>query len=161
MKIEIVKTNELQLLVSLARETFLQTYEKFSKIEDLNTYFDQAMTLNAFYKEMIKDNVQYYFLKKEEEFIGYLKLVELETELRLQRIYLLKEWQGKGHGQLFMDKAIAVAKKQNKSSIILDVWSKNEKAIKFYERNGFEYVKKLEFMMGEELQIDYLYRKYI
>ncbi len=161
MKIQIVKTNELQVLVKLARRTFLETYGNFSRFDDLESYFSTAMTKDTIYKEMIKDNVQYCFLSKGNQYVGYLKLVTLDSELKMQRIYLLNEWQGKGYGQLFMDKAIEVARDLNKQAIILDVWSNNSHAIKFYEQNGFEFVQEKEFMIGDELQIDYLYRKNI
>ena len=38
----------------------------------------------------------------------------------------------------------------------LGVWEKNEKAIRFYEKNNFKIFSSHEFKMGDEIQTDFL-----
>ena len=39
------------------------------------------------------------------------------------------------------------------------VWEKNEKALKFYKKNGFYEIGTHTFVMGEDVQTDYIMRK--
>ena len=79
--------------------------------------------------------------------------------LEIERIYLYKNYQGKGIGKLMIDHSIKIAKKKNKSKIWLGVWSENPAAIGFYKKMGFIISDTHIFKMGEDEQIDYIMEK--
>ncbi|MNW09975.1 Protease synthase and sporulation negative regulatory protein PAI 1 [compost metagenome] len=58
-----------------------------------------------------------------------------------------------------MNKALDIAKDQNKEKIWLGVWEKNENAIKFYEKMNFVQTGTHSFYMGNEEQIDFIMTK--
>jgi len=94
--------------------------------------------------------------------IAYLKLNwgTAQTEqydddpMEIERIYVLNQYQGKGIGQLLMNKAISVALSKHKKYIWLGVWEKNTKAIAFYKKLGYVIFSEHEFMLGKERQTD-------
>jgi ribosomal protein S18 acetylase RimI-like enzyme len=96
------------------------------------------------------------------EVVGYLKLNfgQSQTELKdskaleIERIYVLKEFQGKNIGQLLYEKAIQIANQNNAEYVWLGVWEENEKAIKFYTKNGFVAFDKHIFKLGDDEQTD-------
>ena len=96
--------------------------------------------------------------------IGYLKLNfgEAQTEFKdqnfceLERIYVLKEFQGKYIGKRILEIAIVKAKQAKTENLWLGVWEENHKAIEFYQRNGFEIFDKHIFKLGEDNQTDLL-----
>ena len=55
-----------------------------------------------------------------------------------------------------MDECIAIAKAKNRDYIWLGVWERNFKAIKFYERFGFKKFGEHEFVLGDDVQTDWL-----
>ena len=76
---------------------------------------------------------------------GYIKLNEYKAQtdiydprsLEIERIYVTKEFQGKGLGSALMNKAIDIAVTRKKSYVWLGVWERNHKAILFYKKKGF------------------------
>lgn len=87
---------------------------------------------------------------------------ESQTELKdsksfeIERIYVLKEYQGKDVGQLLYQKALAIAKQSNVEYIWLGVWEKNVRAINFYKKNGFVTFDTHIFKLGDEQQTDFM-----
>ena len=69
---------------------------------------------------------------------------------------MLKEFHGKKVGQFLYDKAIELAKEKNVDYVWLGVWEKNQRAIRFYEKNGFVIFDKHIFKLGNDAQTDIL-----
>jgi hypothetical protein len=63
---------------------------------------------------------------------------------------------GTGVGQLLIDKAISVAKEAGLQYIWLGVWEKYPRAIRFYEKHGFQRIGTHLFMLGQDEQTDIL-----
>jgi len=80
--------------------------------------------------------------------------------LEIERIYVLKEFQGKKVGQLLYEKAMQIAIQKNAAYVWLGVWEKNPKAINFYKKNSFVEFDKHLFMLGNDQQTDIMMRKY-
>jgi ribosomal protein S18 acetylase RimI-like enzyme len=81
-----------------------------------------------------------------------------DNSLEIERIYVLEKFQGRRVGQMLFQKAVEIAKLNQKDYIWLGVWEKNEKAIQFYLKNGFEVFDKHIFKLGVDLQTDLLMR---
>ena len=98
---------------------------------------------------------------------GYVKLREGKKLLELKgaatieiaRLYALKEFIGKGVGKRLMQAAIDIANAQKKEVIWLGVWEKNQRAINFYTAWGFEKFREVDFLLGDDLQHDWLMKK--
>ena len=98
---------------------------------------------------------------------GYIKLregkqpIELigTASLELARLYVVKDFIGKRIGAALMQKAIAIAKEKSKHIIWLGVWEKNQRAIDFYHRFGFTKFGECDFLLGNDVQRDWLMKK--
>ena len=125
-------------------------------------YLEEAYSYEKLSAELNDPNSIFYFAKMDQNVIGYLKLnfgasqTELKDNnaLEIERIYVLKSFQGKRVGQLLFDKAIQIAKEQNAEFVWLGVWEENKKAIQFYTRNGFVEFDQHVFLLGDEAQTD-------
>lgn len=80
------------------------------------------------------------------------------TAMEMERIYVLKEYQGKAVGQILLDKAISLAGDADVKEVWLGVWEKNLKAINFYRRNGFVVFATHLFKLGTDKQTDLMMR---
>lgn len=102
--------------------------------------------------------------KLADKVIGYLKVnfEQSQTELKddkaleIERIYVLKEFHGKNVGQALYEKAIELAKEKKVKYVWLGVWEQNQRAIKFYQKNGFIPFDKHIFTLGDDKQTDIL-----
>ena len=94
--------------------------------------------------------------------VGYIKLntQAAQTEavdsnaLEIERIYVVKEQQGKSIGQVLLQKALSIAKELQSNCVWLGVWDQNIRAIRFYERWGFKAFTTHKFVLGTEIQTD-------
>lgn len=118
---------------------------------------ETEMFLRSIYKEMgweetaedVFDNLQEYFhlpnggifllLKENSKIIGTAAIKKLNNEEGIaKRFFIHKDYRGSGVAQTLLNALIKRAKKINLSKIVLDVIKNNQRAIRFYEKNGFK-----------------------
>ena len=167
IKIETCSINDITTLQELSINTYVQTFEKFNSKSIMNAYLNDAFNIEKLEKELLNNNSKFYFLYKDERLAGYLKVNEFpsqtdindELSLEIERFYILGDFQGQGLGKILMEKAIDVANEKNKAYVWLGVWEHNEKAKRFYKKEGFYKIGEHSFFMGVDEQTDYLMRK--
>ena len=168
--IKLIKKCTLQDLESLQKisiETFYQTFADVNTAENMKAYLENAYNEEKIYKELSNPNSSFFFVYVDERLAGYLKLNEFPSQsdindidsLELERIYILKEFQGAGLGKDLLEHAISIAIEHGKKYIWLGVWEHNEKAKRFYQKNGFYRIGEHSFVVGDDVQIDYIMRK--
>lgn len=158
---------DLEKLKEISIETFYDTFHAQNKEENMARYLKQSFTIEKLREELQNEHSTFYFLMVDEQIAGYLKvnIEDAQTEaqgndaLEVERIYLKKSFQGKGLGELGLQKAIKDARKLGKRKIWLGVWEKNVPAIRFYKKHGFIQTDAHTFWMGDEQQIDYIMMK--
>jgi len=83
-----------------------------------------------------------YKLVLSEQTIGYYSFLYIENEtIKLDNIFLLPEYMGKGYGRMLMQDCIDRSKLSRTKKIILDA---EPNAEKFYEKFGFETFNQFE-----------------
>ncbi|MBD7968264.1 GNAT family N-acetyltransferase [Paenibacillus gallinarum] len=158
---------DLEILREISVETFKDTFEDQNSSENMKTYLDRAFNLKQIEEELVNEFSEFYFLYLNEDIAGYLKLntndAQSETmgndSLEVERIYVRKKFHKQGLGKFLINKAIEIAKEQNKDKVWLGVWEKNENAISFYKKMGFVQTGAHSFYMGDEEQIDLIMTK--
>jgi len=155
---------DLPILRTLAMETFANTYRHLNTPENFKLYVDKAFDESQLKKEINDPESTFYFLHSKTNPIGYIKINEGEAQnekrptdhLELERIYLAKAQQGNGYGRVMIDFVKEIARAKGKSVIWLGVWQKNANAIGFYESQGFEKAGTHDFVLGDDVQTDWL-----
>ena len=168
--IKLIKKCTLQDLESLQKisiETFYQTFADSNTAENMQAYLQSAYNEEKLYRELSNPNSSFFFVYVDERVAGYLKLNEFDAQtdindsdsLELERIYILRDFQGMGLGKDLLEHAISVAIEHGKKYIWLGVWEHNERAKRFYQKNGFYRIGEHSFVVGDDVQIDYVMRK--
>ena len=161
--------NDLMELVSISRSTYFNAFIADNSPENMQLYLDSAFSKSDLSDDLENKESEFYFTYLMDVVVGYLKInwrdaqkdIKDKDGFEIERIYVLKEFQRKKLGQQMLDKITEIAKSKNVKYIWLGVWEKNIKAIRFYERNGFERFGEHSFMLGEEKQTDHLMKFYI
>ena len=78
----------------------------------------------------------FYILQASGLDVGILALIRAPDEIKLNQLFILPEYQGKGYGRACMCSLIAEAE-AGKLPIRLKVLKVNQRAITFYQRLGF------------------------
>ncbi|MFH1451268.1 MAG: GNAT family N-acetyltransferase [bacterium] len=77
--------------------------------------------------------------KKGDEIIGCVGLKRLSEKIGLmKRFYIAQEFRGKGLAKLMFDEIERFAQVHGYESIVLDTYKDNERAKRFYEKQGFQ-----------------------
>ena len=164
MKIRKINIDDLEALRNLSIQTFKETFEEVNTEENMQKYLNENLNEEKLKSELENQNSEFYFAENNGEILGYLKLnfkdaqtekVE-ENHFEIERIYVLKAYLGQKIGQILFDKAIEIGREKKLEYVWLGVWEENHRAIRFYEKNGFEIFGKHDFVLGEDVQTDLL-----
>ena len=164
IKVRKITSVDLTDLVKISRQTFTETFEEVNSEEDMQKYLSENLSEEQLQSELDNPESEFYFAENKDEILGYLKLnsgnsqTENKTEnsIEIERIYVLKEFLRMKIGQLLLDHFIQIAKEKKAEFIWLGVWEHNERALKFYGKNGFEVYSKHDFVLGKDVQTDLL-----
>lgn len=160
---------EVQDLQKIGRQTFTETFAEHNSDQNLADYLDESFATNKLTKELNNPDSNFYFAYVGNVLAGYLKInfgdaqteIIEESAMEIERIYVLKEFQGQKVGQALFQKALDVAAETSCSHIWLGVWEKNHKALNFYRKNGFEEFDQHIFRIGDDEQTDFLMKRTI
>lgn len=164
--IEKIAVNQSVELQTLAQQTFFETFADQNSEENMRTYLDNELSLESIQRQLSSSHSAFYFAKAQDRVLGYLKVnfKKAPTEsrdpnaLEIERIYVQRAFYGSTVGHSLLQKAIDLAKENQCTYIWLGVWEENSRAIRFYQKNGFEAFDKHIFKLGNDEQIDILMR---
>jgi len=162
LEIKKVTIKDIDQLQKIGRQTLEETFSESNTEENLKTYLDKGFSTEKMTVELHDKNSVFYFVTRDNNVIGYLKLnfgasqTELKDQkaLEIERIYVLNQFHGKKVGQILYDKAIEIARQKNVDYVWLGVWEKNQRAISFYQKNGFIEFDSHIFKLGNDEQTD-------
>lgn len=166
IEIKKVTVNDIRPLQQISRQTFSETFSAENTEENMKKYLEEELSSEKLIAELTNKNSEFYFAVLHDKIIGYLKLNfgQSQTELKddkaleIERIYVLKEFQGKNVGQLLYQKAVTIARQKNLNYVWLGVWEENTRAINFYKKNGFVEFDTHIFKLGNDEQTDLMMR---
>lgn len=169
MLLQKVNIQSLERIQQIGRTTFEETFSPFNTTENMLSYLENGFSTEKLTEELLEPNSEFYIVSENDQVIGYLKvnIGAAQTEfnaansLEIERIYVLKAFHGKKVGQLLYAQAEELAQKKQVDFIWLGVWEKNERAIRFYQKNGFDIIDQHIFKLGTDLQTDYIMKKLI
>ena len=168
LEIDIVKAKyaDVNILQQLAIETFIETYSWANTEENMKLYVENYFSEKQLKEDLDNRYIEHYIAYIDRIAVGYIKLnfakaqtdIHDDESVEIERIYVLNAYQANRIGFALMNKALEVGIKMNKHYIWLGVWEKNEKAIRFYEKNGFVKSGTHIFKLGDEDQTDFIMR---
>ncbi|MHA3067245.1 GNAT family N-acetyltransferase [Lacticaseibacillus saniviri] len=158
---------DLATLQAISRETFSDTFGADNTPTDLAQYLNQAYGDPQLTKELTTPGTTFYFIEREGQLAGYLKVNvgEAQSEkmgqeaLEIERIYIKTSFKRQGLGSKLYQFALELAQEQHKQYIWLGVWEHNVPALKFYRQLGFVQIGDHVFQLGADQQRDLLMRK--
>lgn len=153
IKISEASASDFKTIREIAYKTWPDTYgEILSKVQ--LDYMLEKFYSDASLIDNCKNKNHYFLLAKENEtclgFASYEPNYLGERIVRLHKIYLLPETQGKGTGKLLISEIEKIARKLNQNGISLNV-NRFNKAYDFYTKIGFECIGE------EDIELDFGY----
>lgn len=165
-----ITSSDVLALQNISKQTFSEAFTDANTPEDMELFLAKHFDTKKLLAELQEKDSLFYFAQTAEGLsVGYLKLnmgqaqteFQVEEALEIERIYVLQAFHGKKVGQFLMQKALQIAKEKGKTYVWLGVWEKNEKALTFYRKNGFEAFSTHIFVVGDDAQTDILMKLYL
>jgi len=141
------KPEDAATLSVLGRQTFFDTFTGTCTEKDMEQFLDEYFNLDQVKKELSNENDFFFLAEVEGVAAGYLRMMEDYSHfelmkkwkaLELKRIYIDKNFHGKGIAQQLINFVESFAREKRYEVIWLGVWEHNLRAKRFYEKSGFK-----------------------
>lgn len=136
--LEKINKTQLPIIKDLAYAIWPSTYGEILSIEQLNYMLDNFYSIENLRNQMDKGQVFELLLENTNAlgFVAYEINCKEKGWLKIHKIYLLPETQGKGFGKFMIDEVVQIAKNNQQKGVFLNV-NKYNKAQFFYQKLGF------------------------
>jgi diamine N-acetyltransferase len=159
-------------LSRLAVTTFRDAFEAANSPEDMERYLAEAFTTEQQAAEIADPEntilvAEHGHSPDDVELVGYAHLgsasppesVVGPAPLELKRLYVARAWHGRGVAQALMIALLDAARARRAETLWLGVWERNPRAVAFYEKHGFTRVGEHSFILGSDVQTDWVYAR--
>ena len=157
IKIKKATEENTEVLALLGRVTYVESHGHF--IEDKNDvlkYINDAFSVTKTKEDLNNSNNLFYIIYVNDLPVGYSKLVLnsiqenviSQNNCQLERIYILNDFIPLKIGQQFLTFLEEKVKTLRLDTMWLSVYIKNNRAIRFYEKNDYKTVGELNFLVN-------------
>ena len=177
---------DAEALSVLASTCYIQTFGQLYSSEDLDRFIHEAYSPEVLRRELAdpKRATWLLFLEgsdadataserteahpaSEDKLIGYVTVCPAHlphpdvkpTDGEVQRLYLLREYQGGGRGSMMLRHAIDYLLADGPRPLWIGCFSENFGAQRLYGRHGFKLVGEYEFMVGDHADREFIMRR--
>jgi ribosomal protein S18 acetylase RimI-like enzyme len=155
---------DAQVLSDLALKIFLDTFGPQNTAEDLEIHRKKSYSGDIQLSEINDPSLTYLIAEVDGTAAGFAMIGQPRSEscskfekpIELFRFYVDKAWHGKGIAQPLMQECESVARELGGRTICLSVWLENPRAIRFYEKIGFRKEGTQPYILGNDVQTDWV-----
>lgn len=156
--------SDVPLLTELGARTFSETFAPDNTPEDMVDYLAASFNLEQQAAELTDPLATFLIAEIDKIAVGYAMLhagaspyqATGEKPVELVRLYVSKEWHGRGVGQALMQACIDNARQAGHRTLWLGVWEHNARALAFYRKWQFQEFGEHIFQLGGDPQNDIL-----
>jgi ribosomal protein S18 acetylase RimI-like enzyme len=149
-------------LAKVAEQTFRDTFGSQNTAENMDLHCRLSYSEELQGREIAAPDRATLLAVEEDRIVGFAQLrwgaapacVVGGAPGEIQRIYVSKEWQGRGVAQALMDASFREILRRGADVAWLGVWERNPRAISFYRKLGFAAVGAHVFSLGRDPQRD-------
>jgi ribosomal protein S18 acetylase RimI-like enzyme len=167
--VRVALPEDAALLAELGRRTFRDTFEADNTPQDMAAYLAGAFGVEQQAAELADPATTFLIVEVEGEPgapvpAAYARLISGEApdcipgerRIEVRRFYTDLPWIGRGVAATLMAECVARGIAAGCDVVWLDVWQENPRAVRFYAKHGFEVVGEQDFVLGSDVQHDFL-----
>ena len=158
---------DLSALASLGRETFIETFGTLYSPKDLQSFLTQVYSEEVVAEELADSTLTHRVIEYQGTLIAFIKLGPVHVPAKspapdaaeVWQIYVRQSFLGKGLGDRLMNWAMDHFSSIKASEIYVSVFSENPRAIRFYEKYGFQKIDEYGFPVGDQIDLEWIMRR--
>lgn len=142
------------LLSVLFKQVYIDTYGKEGVTHELSSFMEKQFSIEKIEKDISSDKVKMWMATFKGNPVGVLQLeYDKKCPVRefiapeINKLYILRKFFGKGIGKKMMMIAEDQLKKDKVESVWLWALERNERAVRFYQKMGYENIGTAYFQM--------------
>ena len=140
--------DDIPLIRELTFRVWPQTYASILSQEQIDYMLEMMYSVNSLKEQMTEQECKFIIVYDDGNPVGFASYSEEDfTKWKLNKIYVLQNQQGKGTGRFVIDYIIDDIKKQNATSLFLQVNRYNNAKV-FYEKLGFNEIDFINLDIG-------------
>ncbi|KAA5540366.1 GNAT family N-acetyltransferase [Adhaeribacter rhizoryzae] len=167
--IRVATSQDNIVLAQLGQETFAQAFAAANTPEDMAAYLPGTFSPALQAAELADPQNIFWLVYAGSELAGYVKMntgpaaacITATKALKIARLYLLQHWHGRGIGSEILNQCFCYARAAGFGAVWLTVWEHNLGALTLYQRLGFKIIGHEDFVLGQDVQHDYIMEKVI
>jgi ribosomal protein S18 acetylase RimI-like enzyme len=156
----IATPDDAATLFALALKTFVDAFAPDNRAEDMDAYTSVAFGEAQQRSELQDADILTIFAEEDGKAVGYAQLRRTPDaphgDLEVARFYVDRDHHGRGVAQLLMKAVDDQARALGGKRLWLGVWEHNARAIAFYRKVGFVQCSSHPFLLGSDLQTDWV-----
>lgn len=145
------------LLSQVGGATLLQSHGHSAPAHIMQAYIAKSFSEAACRAELAENANIFNAVYNNGKPAGYSKIVfncphratALQPVTKLERLYLLQEYHDLKLGHQLLQQAVDLSKAQGEQGMWLNVWKENSRAIRFYQKWGFETIGESLFVLTD------------
>ncbi len=138
---EIRSTKDLHLLADTAQGIWREYFPGIITDEQIEYMIGKFQSFDAMSEQIHAFGYRYFFVAEEENILGYIGVHEEEKALFLSKLYLKKEYRGRGYFSGMLAFCENLAREKSLSSLYLTVNRGNSHSVQVYEAKGFRTIR--------------------
>ena len=142
--------SDLGSIRRLTWQSWIATYSSFIPENDLRSYFDTHYTDASLLSMFDDPSGQGFVAETDDHIVGYLRLFFNRDESRvyIPSLHVLQDFQGQSIGKRLLESAEEYAAGKRMDRVWIGVMVKNRRALVYYRRVGFVFIREEPFTMG-------------
>ena len=159
--------DDVQALADVGTATFIESFGHLYVPADLQAFLDESHSVAAYAEALSDPEYALWVAERKGCVIGYAQAGACglphedvgRGDGELKRLYLLKSGHNGGIGAALLDQALAWLERDGPRTLWISVWSENFGAQRFYGRRGFLFVGEYDFIVGQQRDREFMYRR--
>ena len=159
--------DDAPVLAALGARTFTESFGQLYSAQDLQAFLDESHAAAAYERVLADPACALWLAEENGGAIGYalagpsgLPHADVAPgDGELKRLYLLASAQGGGIGARLFEQALGWLERDGPRTLWISVWSENHGAQRFYARYGFEHVGEYAFIVGQQRDREFIFRR--
>lgn len=148
--------NDSEELAHVGKVTFVDSHGHSAAKADIDAYVASKYTPEIVLEDLAKPENIYHVATVDGRITGYSKIifnaaheyVQTPHATKLERLYALKDFHGRGIGPQLFDWNVKLSRDAGQSGLWLYTWVENHRAVAFYKKVGFEIVGLADFQIS-------------
>lgn len=149
----VLSATEIKSLSVVASKVWHEYFPCILQSEQID-YMVEKFQSQAAITEQVSNGYTYYFIMYGKEIIGYMGIKPEAERLFLSKLYIIKEYRGRGFGSRAIEFLDDYCKINNLKSIYLTVNRHNKSTISVYLNNGFKTIEEKVADIGNGYVMD-------